>query len=223
MESTTMERRSTLPDTHMYVLVDESGSMHRQTRSLLGGLNELFQKQKKMGGPCWVSLFFFNEEVREVFRNKKLEEIPLLTEEDYHPDCMTALRDAMGHVLEVVAEDAASRKEEDLVLLVILTDGDENASMVVSSEELARKLDEFKGQVTYMGSNQDAILNGGRAGASRDSSLQYDDDHLWLALDSLGNAVARIRSGDTDVVRFTDIERGRSCGTSSGSSRGIDV
>ena len=95
----------------------------------MGGLNELFQKQKKTEGPCWISLFFFNEEVREVFRNKKLEEVPLLTDDDYHPDCMTALRDAMGHVLQVVAEDAPTRREEDRVLLVILTDGEENASM----------------------------------------------------------------------------------------------
>jgi len=195
----------------LYILLDESGSMEQRRKSLVSGINEVLEKQKKVGGACRVSLFFFNEEVREAYRHKPLEEVPMLTEDDYSPDCMTALRDAMGYVLDAIS--SASSTAERRVLLVVVTDGEENASMAVSATELRRKLDNFQGQVSYMGSNQDAILNGRNMGASRDSSLTYADDFLLEALDSLGNAVARVRSGETEVVQFTDLERGRSSGT----------
>jgi von Willebrand factor type A domain len=199
-------------ETDIYFLVDESGSMEPRRKSLVSGINEVIQKQKKVGGACRVSLFFFNEEVREAYRHKPLEEVPMLTEDDYSPDCMTALRDAMGYVLDAIATTTTSAPNRRRVLLLVLTDGEENASMAVSVRELRSKLDQFQGQVSYMGSNQDAILHGRGVGASRGSSLEYADEFLGEALDSLGNAVARVRSGETEVVQFTDLERGRSSG-----------
>jgi hypothetical protein len=205
-------------ETDLYLVIDESGSMHAQKKTLVNSVHELLQKQKKVGGACRVSLFFFNEEIREAYRHRSLEDVPMLTEDDYLPDCMTALRDAMGHVLDIISTESSSDMDQQkLVLLVVLTDGEENASMAVSSEELARKLEaleRIKGQVVYVGSNQDAIMNGRYAGATRDSSLRYEDHYLTEAMDSLGNAVARCRSGATDVIRFTDLERGRSSGSS---------
>lgn len=202
----------------LYLLVDESGSMHPRKNSVIGGVNELIQKQRRLNPEgCRVSLFFFSEEVREVYFQRPLAEVPSLTADDYQPDCMTALRDAMGHVVGKVNASAQQQQQEAVertVLLVVMTDGEENASMAVSPQELQRLLVEFKGQVTYMGSNQDAILNGRNLGVTAEASLDYTDENMLEAMDSLGNAVGRIRSGAASTVQYTAYERERSSGSS---------
>ena len=203
-------------DVDLYFLVDESGSMHPRKNSLIGGFNEMIQKQRRLHPEgCRVSLFTFNEEVRQVYSLKPLSEVPLLTSDDYQPDCMTALRDAMGYVLGKIEEDFDVESGRT-VLLVVMTDGEENASIAVSVPELQTALANYKGQITYMGSNQDAILNGRGMGVAAEASLTYDDENILEAIDSLGEAVGRIRSGASRTIRFTDHERARSSGSSGG-------
>jgi uncharacterized protein YegL len=218
--TTTAVMATPTPDLDLYLLLDESGSMHPRKNSLVGGFNELIQKQRRLNPDgCRVSLFTFNEEVRQVYSLKPLSEVPLLTSDDYHPDCMTALRDAMSHVLEKIEEDFDVESGRT-VLLVVMTDGEENASMAVSVTELQTALANYKGQITYMGSNQDAILNGRGMGVAAEASLTYDDENILEAIDSLGDAVGRIRSGASSTICFTDHERGRSSGSGGWGGRG---
>lgn len=201
----------------LYLLLDESGSMAPRRNSVVGGFNEFVQKQRHLNPEgCRVSLFTFNEEVHEVYFRRPLDQVPELTTDDYQPDCMTALRDAMDHVLERIEQE---REETSTVLLIVMTDGEENASMAVSPLQLKRKLDDFKGEVTYMGSNQDAILNGRGLGAAAEASLNYRDENILDAMDSLGNAVGRVRRGESQTIRYTRREREMSSGTGSSDSR----
>ena len=97
-------------------------------------------------------------------------------------------------------------------MLLVMTDGEENSSTRTTSNRLRELLDTTPVEVVYMGSNQDAILNGAGMGANRDSSLAYDDLFMLEAIDSLGNAVGRVRSGQTQYIVFTPQERARSGG-----------
>ena len=205
----------------LFVLLDESGSMDPRRNSVVGGFNEFIQKQRRLNPHgCHVSLFTFNEEVREVYFRRPLDQVPQLTVDDYRPDCMTALRDAMGHVLERIEQE---REETSTVLLIVMTDGEENASTTISPLQLKRKLEDFRGEVTYMGSNQDAILNGRGFGAAAEASLNYRDENLLDAMDSLGNAIGRVRRGESQTIRYTRRERERSSGgTATGTFSGLD-
>jgi hypothetical protein len=201
----------------LYVLLDKSGSMQPRRNSVVGGFNEFVQKQRRLNPDgCRVSLFTFNEEVHEVYFRRPLDQVPELTVDDYQPDCMTALRDAMGHVLERIEQE---REDTSTVLLIVMTDGEENASITVSSSHLQTRLADFRGEITYMGSNQDAILNGRGLGAAAEASLNYRDENLLDAMDSLGNAVGRVRRGESQTIRYTRRERERSSGTGSSDSR----
>jgi len=155
-----------------------------------------------------------------VYFRRPLDQVPQLTVDDYRPDCMTALRDAMGHVLERIEQE---REETSTVLLIVMTDGEENASTTISPLQLKRKLEDFRGEVTYMGSNQDAILNGRGFGAAAEASLNYRDENLLDAMDSLGNAIGRVRRGESQTIRYTRRERERSSGgTATGTFSGLD-
>jgi hypothetical protein len=99
-------------------------------------------------------------------------------------------------------------------ILLVMTDGEENSSRM-SSQQLQALMEETKDKVeiVYMGSNQDAILNGQNYGARQSASLLYADDSLGEAMRATSGAVGRVLSGRTRTVEYTDLERGSSAGT----------
>lgn len=83
------------------------------------------------------------------------KEVKELTSETYHPDCCTALYDAMGMSLNVIRSKVG---EDDRVLVTVVTDGYENASREYNSKAIKSLVDELKGKgwvFAYIGSNQD--------------------------------------------------------------------
>jgi len=209
----------------IYVVMDKSGSMISRRWVVIDAFNAFIRQQKEIrvsGQICRASLSFFNNTLNEVYSQIPLDDVPELTEEDYLPTNTTALRDAMGHTLvrirtaAVVAEAAAKPVEPPpVVLLVVITDGEENSSVHFTSDEITGLINEFKasgGHISYLGSNQDAITNGMAMGIAPESSLNYDDSNFMEAIDSMGAAVGRMRSGATSTIQFTPYERNRSSG-----------
>lgn len=196
--------------TKIDIIIDKSGSMGSRKQQIVQGYNQFIQKQRILGGECTVSTFFFSDEITVLFENQPISDTRDLARHEYEPDGMTALRDALGHVYERILNDD---DHDTRRIVFILTDGMENASQRVSPERLQelRHQVSTKAEIIYMGSNQDAIAVGENIGAPRGSSLNYDDDLLLDAMDSIGRALTRARTEGT-AVEFTDVERLRSSG-----------
>lgn len=199
----------------IHLVVDKSGSMQGQESRVVNGCNEFIQEQKKNlpeGVVCVVSLVFFSIDMETIYEAKALDEIQPLKLEDYHPAGCTALNDAFGSRLQKikVSEVDPTKKR----ILLVMTDGEENSSRM-SSQQLQALMEETKDKVeiVYMGSNQDAILNGQNYGARQSASLLYTDDSLGEAMRATSGAVGRVLSGRTRTVEYTDLERGSSAGT----------
>jgi hypothetical protein len=199
------------------LVVDESGSMEDRRQIVVNGINEFIQQQKAdlcEGTTCSVSLFFFNHCIRNIFENKLLENVQKITLEDYKPSGCTALNDAFGARLSRIQELPVNLDKKRILL--VITDGEENSSKHFTTEKLRLLINQTKEKVeiVYMGSNQDAILNGSHYGASRESSLNYSDEFLREALRATTNAVGRIVSGRSSTVEYTQLERDISRGSS---------
>lgn len=84
-----------------------------------------------------------------------------LTEETYRPRGSTALFDAIGCTIQAY-------KNEMFNILVILTDGEENSSILFDKEDTKKMIDDItenqKWQVQYLGANQDAFSVAGSIG-----------------------------------------------------------
>jgi hypothetical protein len=120
------------------IVLDESGSMESIKNNMLKSLNILITEQKEIKGrPSTFTLVKFNDKINRKIENMPLEEIRLLTTEDYTPQGSTALYDAIGTTIN------RFRNEHD-VMLVIITDGQENASTTYNKEYVTQKLDEKK-------------------------------------------------------------------------------
>lgn len=164
------------------------------------------------GVSCSVSLHFFNTTLRTFFENRPLEEVEDLQPPDYTPQGTTALFDAFGSRLEhfkTVGTDPLTKR-----LILVITDGEENASRTISLESLKGLVKDTENivEVVYMGSNQDAILNGRHLGATQGASLNYNDESLGDALRATSSAIGRVVNGRSRTVEYTSVERSTSGG-----------
>ena len=118
------------------VVLDESGSMHDIRNDMIKALNSLITEQRQVEErPALFTLVKFNNKVTRVIENLDLREVTLLTEKDYVPSATTALYDAVGDTIDWF------RYEKD-VLMVIVTDGMENASRKYNHGQIKKLLDE---------------------------------------------------------------------------------
>ena len=120
------------------VVLDESGSMDSVRNDMIKSINDLITEQKQIKErPATFTLVKFNYKVNRVIKNSPLNETKLLTSEDYTPNGSTALYDCVGDTIEWF------RNEKD-VLLVIVTDGQENASRSFNKGEVNRMIEDKK-------------------------------------------------------------------------------
>jgi hypothetical protein len=129
-------------DHKIIILLDESGSMNTVRADILKSLNAFIEEQRTVpvnaaGGGAVFTLIKFNDRVNTVRLNVKFDTVRALSEADYVPTNGTALYDAIGATLDAY-------KNEKNVLVVIVTDGEENSSKKYDRETIAKRIDQLK-------------------------------------------------------------------------------
>ena len=124
--------------TKIVLVLDESSSMVYWKSETIKSFNNFIEQQKKIvSDVANVSLIKFNSNSIVIKYNIPIENFPNLTTSDYSPDGKTALYDAISkaiHLGEVLKEN------KDRVIVVIFTDGQENASVKINKEKLKKKV-----------------------------------------------------------------------------------
>lgn len=111
------------------VVVDESGSMHVRQEETISAFNYYFDEIEKENPDAVVTVGLFSDmgttepRVRFLSKNTKVTDIDYLDTQNYRPRGNTPLFDAVGQVVSEISSEKADR-----YLVVILTDGLENAS-----------------------------------------------------------------------------------------------
>jgi hypothetical protein len=155
-----------------HFVVDQSGSMAGLENQTIEGFNTQLKTIKKLKeefpqNEYIVSVTYFEDEVFDVIRFGKVEDIPLLSRENYNPGSSTSLLDAIGHAICSIDEKYGNQINEDkaTVVLVILTDGYENSSRKYSYNQIAKDIDRLnetnKWIFTFLGAgiNAQSITN----------------------------------------------------------------
>lgn len=167
--------------TDVTILVDRSGSMQSIKDDMEGAFDSFIRSQAGVtSDECLVSLYQFDTSCDNVFTNRPVGVVPGLK---IVPRGMTALYDAMEHVIEETGRRLARMPESERpqrVVFVTITDGQENSSHKSNSskvkELLNRQQTQYNWQFVYLGANQDAMLEGGRFGLSGDYTMNYTAD-----------------------------------------------
>lgn len=155
------------------VLLDESGSMHGLREDVVGGIDVYLSKLKgqKNSAKTRVSLFTFDaagmeQIVRPLFERVPVDSVEKNCARAYSPRGATPLNDAVLWTIKRLRKDA---KKGDDVLLVIFTDGLENASEA-GAQVVRRAVERAQGdgwEFIYLGANQDAWAVGQQYGMAR--------------------------------------------------------
>ena len=140
-EDNILDDNSTVPTSNKFkivVILDESGSMENVRDSMLKSLNDLIREQKQIKErPASFTLVKFSDKVKRIREIEPLETTSLLEYNDYVPSGSTALYDAIGSTIN------RFRNEKD-VLMVIITDGQENASRKYNKSYVNEKIEQMK-------------------------------------------------------------------------------
>lgn len=127
--------------THVYVLIDRSGSMATIAADVIGGFNQFLADQQRDGADAKITLVQFDSQDPQhvIMANAPVREAVPLDGHTYRPRGGTPLLDATGLLIGRARVEAAARVANGLpreaVVFVTVTDGEENES---SEYDLAR-------------------------------------------------------------------------------------
>jgi len=142
-------------------VLDESGSMQTGRKEIISGMNEQIQSIKnKFSGTIVepvVSFVKFADNVISLYEGKTMDDLKEFELMGYVPNGSTALYDAVGYTIDMVSKFDGINEEGNSSILVIVTDGDENASKRYNSSQIAEKVQTLsktgRWTVTYLGPN----------------------------------------------------------------------
>ena len=148
---------------HLIVL-DESGSMSCVRGQTISGCNETLQtiEQMQRTNPDtqrhYVSIYAFDtDNSRYIINDQPIDDVPLLTDQDYSPYGGTPLYDALGKTLGEF--DATLNKGSGIGYVTTITDGEENSSREYSLTQIQQLIQMLKEKgvvFSFIGANIDA-------------------------------------------------------------------
>lgn len=189
----------------LVVILDRSGSMYGMEKDTIGGFNSMLAEQRKKDVPVKVTLITFNQKVDTLYERKPLEEIVDMKAEDYVPQGTTALLDAVGNALVGLGADKDVNTEGNKVLVVITTDGYENASVEWTWSKvraLIKNLEAEKGyQFVFLGADINAERVAEDMGIRPQTAVKYKK-----TVGSSGGVQANFRAVNVMIETVSDGE-----------------
>jgi hypothetical protein len=192
-----MENKQT--QTEIVVILDRSGSMSSIGKSTVEGFNTFLNEQKNSEGEAFLTLVQFDDRYEVSYKSTPINEVnPLILNETFVPRGSTALLDSIGKTIEEL------ETERD-VILVIITDGFENASRTYKKEAIMKMIETKENEgwnVLFLAANQDAISSGASIGVKGGKAMSWGTDEI-----SIGNTYSNL-SANIGSYRKYKIENG---------------
>lgn len=201
---------------HIYVLLDRSGSMEAMRSDVIGGFNAFLAEQAAAGPDARITLVQFDSgDPQEVLIDARdIGQARPLTRDTFVPRGATPLLDATGRLIARAAERAARRSTQaepaEDITFVTITDGEENSSTEYSRAAIAQivKARQDAGwSFVFLGAGLDAYAEAGSMGYDPRSVQAFlaDAAGAQVSFTNLSEAVVRRRNRNR---RGEDFDRG---------------
>ena len=100
--------------TEIVFILDRSGSMSGLEADTIGGFNSMIEKQKKAEGEALISTVLFDNTSEVIHDRVSVQNIKLMTDEDYTVRGCTALLDAIGGAIHHIGNVHKYARAEDV-------------------------------------------------------------------------------------------------------------
>jgi uncharacterized protein YegL len=200
----------------LVMIVDRSGSMGVMSNEVRDGCNAYIKQciQDNTTTDTSTTVFFtcFDHSVDLLHSAIPLNTLPPITIYDVEPRGSTALFDAIGCTLRVVETHLQTLSYVPKVTVFILTDGEDNSSMVWTKSTIARQIKRLEDpthgwEFYFAAANQDAMQTGHLIGMHANRCVTYAATPNGSSQVFGAAASARGRSNAGQMAAFSDAER----------------
>jgi|PlaIllAssembly_1097288.scaffolds.fasta_scaffold03847_3 uncharacterized protein YegL len=204
--------------TDITVLLDRTGSMAHIAEKTVTGLNEFIKTQKMGEGDAVMTLVQFDSqdpyEIKYVAM--PIKEVKEMQFKEFEPRAMTPLHDALGRMITSLgarlgAMDEANRP--DKVVMVVLTDGYENASKEYTGEKIKEMIthqrEKYNWEFVFIGAGVDAVTMGTNLGIDPNLAINAASVNVAEVYAMTSSKLNQYRSkyGTAASLSYSDEER----------------
>ena len=172
--------------TEIVFLLDRSGSMAGLESDTIGGFNRFVRKQCDQEGETLLTTVLFDDQYEILWYGVDATKV-ILTHEEYYVRGMTALLDAVGHTVVSVGNrltDTIDHRKPEKVIVVITTDGMENASIEYTHEKvkelIEQQRDVYNWDFIFMGANINASKEAESIGITEENAYQFKASEIGV-------------------------------------------
>ena len=191
----------------LVLILDKSGSMYGLEKDTIGGFNSMLDKQRESNLPVKVTAIMFNNAVSTIYKRTDLKNVKNITNKDYTPQGTTALLDAVGNTLSQMKTTPGIDAKGNKVLVVITTDGKENASKewtYPKVKKLISELQEKNFEFVFLGANIDAAQTAQTIGIKKANAVKYRNTSSGVKANfrAVNAMVADYAAGEMESARW---------------------
>lgn len=203
------------------VILDRSGSMTPLREVAVQGYNETLdviraaQQQHDLEQQNLVTLTLFNHSITNVFDCDTIQNLSNLLLNDYQPEGMTAMLDAIG-ISCVKLQAKLDSLENATAVVTIISDGVENFSRKYTINDVAKLIDSMKEEgvmFVFMGTNQNVQQVASSLHIAEYRYFEYSADGLkdaWKrGMDASAGYYDRMSKYNKDTRGMSKEERNR--------------
>lgn len=193
---------------YISVILDETGSMQVVKEQTISGFNEYVEtlRGEETASIMRFTLTKFNSTKVEIIHDGvRMDAVKSLTDATYQPANLTPLYDAIGRTVRMLEKKVDGQKKAT-ALVVIQTDGQENASKEFTREAIFSLIDEKKGAgwtFVFLGADQDAWAVGQQLGLDQGNVMSYASADTGKTFrETAAGTLSYARSGGLQTDRF---------------------
>lgn len=182
--------------TQVCVIMDQSGSMEGRKASTISGYNEFLHSLKKdEGDEVFFTLALFStEEIETRYLHKPIRKVDDLNNRTYKPLGGTPLYDAIGSAITEMEKSVTS---DELVVVAIMTDGEENSSReyrLDTIKSMIQKHEKAGWKFVFLGVGIDGFAMGQSIGVNAQSSFSVGLNNAGMAYNTMASNMSSMRN-----------------------------
>ena len=204
-----------------HFVVDQSGSMSGSEGPTIEGFNSQLKtlqqlKSEYPDNEYIVSVTYFEDDVMDIVKFASIEQIQMLSRENYRPGGLTALLDGIGKSIEAIRSKYNQEIKEDLasVVMVILTDGGENASRFYTRNRIADTIKELdvtgKWTFSFLGADLNALEASENLNIREENIISFSKENYDGIMNQMSSSIRNYESmknmGKMKSNHFDDID-----------------